>query len=111
MERRAEEAAIHADSDRPRPIMRQNETTKSTALGFALEAFKIAKDERSNAENKSEGYIDAARAILSVSKSDAKEFFNEAVEVASKIGDENLSRWDAILVLADRAARVDSPIA
>jgi len=87
----------------------QKEATKRAALRFALEAFKIAKDERSDAENKSEGYIDAARAILSVSKSDAKEFFNEAVEVASKIGGENLSRWDAILDLADRAARIDRP--
>ncbi len=55
----------------------------------------------------SEGYIDAARAILLVSKADAKAYFNEAVEVTSKIGDENLSRWDAILGLADRAARTD----
>ena len=88
----------------------QKETTKSTALGFALEAFNIEKDERSSAENKCEGYIDAARAILTVSRADAEELFKEAVEVASKIGDENLSRWDAILDLAGRAARVDRPL-
>jgi hypothetical protein len=87
----------------------QKETTKSAALGFAVEAFRLAKDERSNAENKCESYIDAARAILTVSKADAKAYFNEAVEIASKIGDENLSRWDAILYLADHAARIDRP--
>lgn len=89
----------------------QKESTKAAALGFALEAFNITKDERSDAENKSEGYVDAARAILTVSKSDAEAYFNEAVEVASKIGDENLSRWDAILNLADRAACADRPSA
>lgn len=85
------------------------ETTKAAALEFALEAFNLTKDERSDAENKSEGYIDAARAILRISKPDAEAYFNEAVEVASKIGDENLSRWDSMLDLADRAARPDRP--
>ena len=87
----------------------QKEATKSTALGFALEAFNIEKNGRSSAEEKSEVYIDAARAIITVSKLDAEEFFKEAVDVASKIGDENLSRWDAILDLAGRAALVDRP--
>lgn len=87
----------------------QREGTKAAAIGFALEAFNLTKEERSDAENKSEGYIDAARSILMVSKSDAKAYFNEAVEVASKIGDENLSRWDAILDLTDRAAATDRP--
>jgi hypothetical protein len=87
----------------------RREATKPTALVLALEAFNLAKDERSGAESKSDTYIDAARAILTVSSSDAQAYFNEAVEVASKIGDENLARWDAILDLADRAARADRP--
>ena len=87
----------------------QKEATKAAALEFALEAFNITKEERADAEIKSEGYINAARAILRVSKADAEAYFNEAVEVASKIGDENLSRWGAILDLADRASRIDRP--
>lgn len=87
----------------------QKYTTKAVALEFALEAFNLTKEERSDAASKSDGYIDAARAILSASKSDAKAYFNEAVEVASKIGDENISRWDAILDLADRAAHPERP--
>lgn len=87
----------------------QKEATKAAALGFALEAFNLTMDERSDAENKSDGYIDAARSILAFSRIDAEAYFNEAVEVASKIGDENLSRWDAILDLAGRASRLDRP--
>jgi len=87
----------------------QKEATKTAALEFALEAFNLTKDERTDAENKSDSYIDACRAILAVSRLDAKEYFNEAVKVASRIGDENLSRWDAILDLAGRASRLDRP--
>ncbi|HEX4408993.1 MAG TPA: AVAST type 3 anti-phage nuclease/ATPase Avs3a [Xanthobacteraceae bacterium] len=87
----------------------QREATKAAALGFAVEAFTLWKEERSDAESKSEGYIEVARAILAISKSDAAAYFTEAVEVASKIGDENLLRWDAILDLADRAASADRP--
>lgn len=87
----------------------QNEATKAAALRFALEAFNLTKDERSGAETKSDGYIDCARSILAVSRLDAESYFIEAVEVASKIGDENLSRWDAILDVAGRASRLDRP--
>lgn len=85
----------------------QREATKAVALEFALEAFNLTKEERSGAESTSEGYVDAARSVLTISQSDAEAYFNEAVEVASKIGDENLPRWEAILDLADRAARTD----
>lgn len=88
----------------------QKETTKVLALGFTTEAFTLTKDERSDAGSKAEGYIGCARAIFTTSQSDAKAYFDEAVEVASKIGDENLSRWDAILDLADRAARADRAV-
>lgn len=88
----------------------QKTTTRTLAVGFAAEAFALIKNERSDAESKSDGYIDCARAILTTSRQDAEAYFNEAVEVASKIGDENLSRWDAILDLADRAARADRPL-
>ncbi|MCP1843949.1 hypothetical protein J2R78_006916 [Bradyrhizobium sp. USDA 4538] len=83
--------------------------TKSTALVYAAESYALTKNERSNADSKSDGYIDVARAILTTSKADAKAYFNEAVEVASKIGDENLARWEAILDLADHASRPDRP--
>lgn len=87
----------------------QKESTKANAIDLAIEAFNLTKEERSDAESKSEGYVNAARAIFLVSQADAAAYFNEAVEVASKIGDENLARWDSILDLADRAARRDRP--
>jgi hypothetical protein len=85
----------------------QRPETKATAIAFATESYALTLEDRSDAENKSDGYVGVARAILTTSKADAKAYFNAAVEVAGKIGDENLARWDAILDLADRAARTD----
>ncbi|MEZ5787157.1 MAG: hypothetical protein R3D62_12000, partial [Xanthobacteraceae bacterium] len=90
-------------------VCAQRDETKPAALAYAVESYALTKDERSNAESKSEGYLEVARAILTTSKADAKAYFHEAVEVAGKIGDENLARWDAILDLADQASRIDRP--
>lgn len=87
------------------------QTIGSEGLAFELAqtAFALLRDERSDAQNKVEGYVDVARSILTISRSEAEAYFNQAVEVASKIGDENLARWDALIDLAERAARPDRP--
>lgn len=88
----------------------QREETKSAALSYATECYNITKNERSSAESKADEYLKVARAILYLSKADAKAYFNEAMSVAGKIGDENLARWNAILDLADKASRIDRPV-
>lgn len=50
-------------------------------------------------------YIALARAVLVISFDDASEYFNKAIEVASKFGDELVSRWEAVVALAQRACR------
>ena len=87
----------------------RNEATKPIALNFAAEAFALIQDERIDADFKSSSYVEVARSILTISAPEAKAYFTEAVAVASKIGEENLWRWEAILDLADRAARQDRP--
>ena len=79
--------------------------TRPLALQFASQAFQIASDERTDAEKKSHGYVDVARAVLSFSATEAKGYFDEAVAVASKVGDEAVPRWGAMLDLADRAGQ------
>jgi len=80
---------------------------KERALDYAGMAFDLIQGEREDAESKSESYVKLARAILEISHSEAAAYFNHAVEIASKIGDENLDRWGALLDLADRAASRD----
>lgn len=87
-------------------------TASQTArsLDYAGKAFSMIRDAREEADAKSSSYVNLARAILPFSRSEAAAYFNEAVEVASKIGDENLARWGALLDLADRAASRAHPV-
>ena len=71
------------------------------AYEFIQRAFELMKDAKEDAESKAQTYVELARAILSTNKSEAGAYFNQAIEVASKIGDEILDRWNAILDLAD----------
>ena len=79
------------------------------AYNFAQQAFELTKTTKEDAESKGQTYVKLARAILIKDNLEAKEYFNQAMEVASKIGDEILDRWQAILHLADRAANQSQP--
>jgi len=83
---------------------------QSRAYGFIQRAFELTRDSKDEAESKAQTYIELARAILATDKSEAVEYFNRAVEVASKLGDEILDRWQAMLDLADRAADETRPV-
>jgi len=86
-------------------------TLKKQSLDYAIRSFALTREERADAEAKASAYVDLSRAVLTVSKSEAAAYFNEAVGVASKIGDENLDRWAAILGLADHASDPARPVA
>lgn len=77
---------------------------EAVALDFAARAFEIAGEERTTADSKAESFVAAARAVVALSATEAATYFDHAVAVASRVGDENLQRWNAILDLADRAA-------
>lgn len=48
-------------------------------------------------------YIAIARAVLVISHDDASVYFDKAIEIASKFGEELVPRWEAIVALAQRA--------
>ncbi len=52
----------------------------------------------------SERYIKLARAVLISSEDDAGIYFEEAVSIVSKFGDEIVMRWDAIVSIAKQAS-------
>jgi len=66
-------------------------------------AFDQLSALRSDAEEKVNDFQELARAIFCVSKPDAIAYFDKAVDIASKIGEEHLSRWTTFLELADAA--------
>ena len=53
-----------------------------------------------------EKYISLSRAVAVNSIADSSEYFNQAVEIVSKFGDELVRRWEALESLAERAAEL-----
>ncbi|MBT1690657.1 hypothetical protein [Dawidia soli] len=49
-------------------------------------------------------YISLCRAVLISSPNDAAAYFDEAITIASKFGDEIVDRWEAVVSLGERAA-------
>ncbi|MBK1680759.1 NACHT domain-containing protein [Rhodocyclus tenuis] len=82
---------------------------ESLALEFAAEAYQVLESSREDAETRADSYLRLARAILAVSPSEAGVFFDRAVEIANRIGDENLYRWAALLHLAQAAGEHGKP--
>jgi hypothetical protein len=79
------------------------------SLQYAAKAFKLTDEERQDADSKSGMYISLARSVLTASRSEAQAYFNQAIEVASKVGDENIDRWAALLDLAEAASDPAQP--
>ncbi len=55
-------------------------------------------------EEIAEQYISLARAMLSSSREDATIYFEEAINIVSKFGDEIVQRWEAVTALGERAS-------
>lgn len=80
-------------------------------LSFANKARGRIGEEAELAESMVDSFVLLARAVLGASEDEALQYFNEAVRVASKIGQENLERWHALLHLSDACGtdRADDP--
>ncbi len=91
-------------------ISARHKPMQTKSFGYAKQSFELTQNEREDASSKVTSYVAIARAILAVSESDSKAYFDQAVDVASNIGDENLDRWSSILYLADRAADPKKPV-
>jgi hypothetical protein len=79
------------------------------AINIANDTQKCLEEFREDAEAKAVSYADLAKAIFTVSPSEARIFFNRGAEIASHIGEENLMRWDALLHLADSSGEQEKP--
>lgn len=80
-------------------------------LSFAHRARGRIGEEAELAESMADSFVLLARAVLGASEDEALQYFNEAVRVAGKVGQENLERWHALLHLSDActADRIDDP--
>lgn len=72
----------------------------AVALNLAARSFNRAIADREEAGQQVEACVEVARAVLTASEDEAAHYFDQAVIVAGQIGDEVVSRWQALLHLA-----------
>ena len=85
-------------------IAARSASLKSYALEVSNEAARRLDSAHEQAESRVDSWISLSRALLSVHDNESKHFFQKSIEVASKIGDENLWRWGAMIHLANAAS-------
>jgi len=70
-----------------------------------LSTYDLVKEKNDNGpEEIADNYISLARATLIESVDDASAYFEDAINIVSKFGDEIVQRWDAIVSISKRAS-------
>lgn len=82
----------------------RNAHLNALSLEFAAKAARQLAEQRTEAAEKADSYVALSRALLPLHNAEAKLHFQQALDVASKIGDENLARWQSVVLLAQAAA-------
>ncbi|WP_018151191.1 AVAST type 3 anti-phage nuclease/ATPase Avs3a [Leeia oryzae] len=81
---------------------------QSLALEVSVKAYEVIEKHREHAEYRVESYQTLARAIFTASIAEARSYFERAVEMSNRIGQENLDRWGALLCLAEASGKNSS---
>lgn len=68
---------------------------------YALQRVEALENE--DAESRADNFQLLARAVLPLSQAEAGAYFERAITIASRIGEENVSRWEALLNLGKAA--------
>lgn len=82
-------------------ISSRREELQEYGLEFASASFERINAIREDADTQINQCIELSRAVLALSQSEANAYFDQAIQVASKVGDENFDRWKALLTLAN----------
>lgn len=78
---------------------------ESFALEVSVKAYEALEQNREHAESRVESYQILARAVFPASITEAQSYFDRAVEISNRIGQENLARWNALLCLAQASGK------
>lgn len=82
---------------------------ESFALEVSVKAYEAIEQNREHAESRVESYQILARAVFPASIAEARNYFERAVEISNRIGQENLARWGALICLAEASGRDSHP--
>ncbi|QGS61885.1 hypothetical protein [Shewanella algae] len=87
----------------------RTEGLESLSFDFSVSVFEHLEKSREHAESRVDSYVELARAIYPLSTDEASAYFDQAIEIASRIGDENIDRWSALLHLSAAAGEQNNP--
>lgn len=87
-----------------------NDDAKISVLKFASNAKKIVDEQHISARDAADIYAGLARAVLPISRDDARTYFELGLKALDRLGDEARHRLDALCGLAKRAANTADPI-
>lgn len=96
MSERLNAVRIANRSDSYRVIRQEMEHSAYTAINLNTDENSITC---------AEWYMDLARAVLPLSPDDAAAYFDDAIEIVSKFGDEIMERWQAVAAIANCTAK------
>lgn len=82
---------------------------ENLAHALCNETLSALEASREDAQERTDAYLQLARAIYPVSPDEAAAVLDRAVAIADRIGEENLDRWSALLHLAQSAGSGDAP--
>jgi hypothetical protein len=85
-------------------LLARSDVFKFLSLDIATDVASQLAAVRSESSERIDDYVRLSRAIAPVHRQEAKHFFQLALDVASKTGDENVSRWESILHLGQAAS-------
>ena len=86
----------------------RKKSLESIALEVSVRVYEAIENSREHAESRVESYQTLARAIFPTSRAEARSYFERAVEISSRIGEENSDRWGALLCLAEASGKNSS---
>lgn len=86
----------------------RTEALKGLALEVSVRSYEAIEQHREHAETRVESYLTLARAIFPTSRAEARAYFERAVEMSNRIGEENLDRWGGLLCLAEASGKNSS---
>lgn len=90
-----------------RTIARSKSPSKSYDL--INDVYDECMKDRESADSRIETITSTARAILSLDQTEAKAYFEKALEVLNRFGDEIFERWATITALAEKASDDSTP--
>jgi hypothetical protein len=82
---------------------------EALALRFSQNAAESLATSREDAESRAKEFVQLAKAIYPLSQKEAIAFFDQAIDIASRLGDDSYDRWTALVRLAQAARQAETP--